>query len=87
MAQIFALQQAEELHRLVLPPEHEEATIELAGYLLDSFGNPVRIDYGTGHELHFVLWMYALSLVCAMCYSLEGNLCCLLPGTVFMLLA
>lgn len=45
---------------MVLPNERSAAAVELAGYLLDSFGNPVRIDYGTGHELHFVLWMYCL---------------------------
>ena len=55
---------ARELHQqLVLPPDvsgAQEAWPELAAYLLDSFGNPVRIDYGTGHELHFVIWMYCL---------------------------
>lgn len=28
---------------------------ELAEYVKDSFGNPVRLDYGSGHELHFFL--------------------------------
>jgi serine/threonine-protein phosphatase 2A activator len=51
---------AQELHALVVPPEQKEAVQELVPYLLDSFGNPVRIDYGTGHELHFVIWMYCL---------------------------
>ncbi|ESS64041.1 protein phosphatase 2A regulatory subunit B [Trypanosoma cruzi Dm28c] len=27
--------------------------VELAEYIKDSFGNSTRIDYGTGHELHF----------------------------------
>eukprot|EP01088_Endostelium_zonatum_P011840 TRINITY_DN259_c1_g1_i2.p1 TRINITY_DN259_c1_g1~~TRINITY_DN259_c1_g1_i2.p1 ORF type:complete len:287 (+),score=68.45 TRINITY_DN259_c1_g1_i2:302-1162(+) len=31
---------------------------ELSGYLLDSFGNKTRIDYGTGHELHFIIFLY-----------------------------
>lgn len=52
--------EVDQLHKLVLPEERSGATVELAAYLLDSFGNPVRIDYGTGHELHFVLWMYCL---------------------------
>ncbi|RLN71615.1 hypothetical protein BBJ28_00007489 [Nothophytophthora sp. Chile5] len=30
------------------------AVIELAAYLDDSFGNRVRIDYGTGHETSFI---------------------------------
>lgn len=28
-----------------------------ANLLTGSFGNPLRIDYGTGHELHFVAWL------------------------------
>ena len=31
---------------------------ELYEYLLDSFGNAQRIDYGTGHELHFWCFCY-----------------------------
>jgi serine/threonine-protein phosphatase 2A activator len=34
--------------------------VELAAYLADSFGNATRIDYGTGHELTFVIFLYAL---------------------------
>lgn len=32
-------------------------------YLLDSFGNPTRIDYGTGHELHFVILLLVICKV------------------------
>ena len=38
----------------------EGAVTELAPYLLDSFGNSTRIDYGTGHELAFVMFLCAL---------------------------
>eukprot|EP00388_Colpodella_angusta_P008321 GDKJ01022820.1.p1 GENE.GDKJ01022820.1~~GDKJ01022820.1.p1 ORF type:complete len:267 (+),score=25.23 GDKJ01022820.1:91-801(+) len=31
---------------------------EMYEYLLDSFGNAQRIDYGTGHELHFLCFLY-----------------------------
>lgn len=31
--------------------------LELAEYMKDAFGNSVRIDYGTGHELHFFIVM------------------------------
>ena len=31
--------------------------VELAGYLEESFGNPVRIDYGTGHETTFIVFL------------------------------
>lgn len=33
---------------------------ELQAYLLDSFGHPIRIDYGTGHESNFILFLYCL---------------------------
>ncbi|KAL4151832.1 hypothetical protein PRNP1_008769 [Phytophthora ramorum] len=36
------------------------AVVELAAYLDDSFGNRVRIDYGTGHETSFIVWMCCL---------------------------
>ncbi|KAF7682716.1 Serine/threonine-protein phosphatase 2A activator [Astathelohania contejeani] len=29
-------------------------------YLLASFGNPCRMDYGTGHELNFLCFLYCL---------------------------
>jgi serine/threonine-protein phosphatase 2A activator len=33
---------------------------ELQAYLLDSFGHPIRIDYGTGHESNFILFLFCL---------------------------
>lgn len=50
----------------LLPPELSGAAVELLSYWLDSFGNPTRIDYGTGHETTFVAFLYcaaALGLV------------------------
>ncbi|CAH0477123.1 unnamed protein product [Peronospora belbahrii] len=44
----------------MLPEEKRGAVIELAAYLDDSFGNRVRIDYGTGHETSFIVWMCCL---------------------------
>jgi len=39
-------------------PEHlQDASVEVADYLVYSFGNEVRIDYGTGHELSFVAFL------------------------------
>ncbi|EJW01421.1 hypothetical protein EDEG_03954 [Edhazardia aedis USNM 41457] len=29
-------------------------------YLFSSFGNPVRLDYGTGHELNFACFLFSL---------------------------
>lgn len=35
----------------------EENSKELKFYLEDSFGNKQRIDYGTGHELNFIIFL------------------------------
>ena len=42
------------------PPPPPTAAAELAAYFSDSFGNVTRIDYGTGHELNFLVWLYLL---------------------------
>ncbi|CAG9467689.1 unnamed protein product [Pedinophyceae sp. YPF-701] len=45
-----------------LLPEHlRGAAAELAPYLVDSFGNRTRIDYGTGHETNFAALLYCLA--------------------------
>jgi len=36
------------------------AVPELKGYLLESFGSYERIDYGTGHELNFFLFLFCM---------------------------
>lgn len=50
------------LHDL-LPEEMQPAIVELAPYLLSSFGDRQRIDYGTGHELSFLAFLVSLSLL------------------------
>ena len=35
-------------------------------YLKNSFGNAIRLDYGTGHELNFLCFLYALNASGAM---------------------
>jgi len=51
---------AQEMIEWILPEEHKDAAEELAPYLVESFGNKTRIDYGTGHETCFVAWLYCL---------------------------
>jgi len=52
---------AERLTEGVLPEALRGAAKELAHYLADSFGNRTRIDYGTGHETNFFVFLYCLA--------------------------
>lgn len=38
----------------------QQSITELSTYIIDSFGNPTRIDYGTGHELSFCMFLCGL---------------------------
>ncbi|KAJ0404197.1 hypothetical protein P43SY_002040 [Pythium insidiosum] len=54
------VERSEELHEKLLPAELHGAIVELTSYFNDCFGNRVRIDYGTGHETSFIVWMLCL---------------------------
>lgn len=41
----------------VLPEDIHKAIPEIVEYLLEGFGNPTRIDYGTGHEMTFIMFL------------------------------
>jgi serine/threonine-protein phosphatase 2A activator len=51
---------APELVLDMLGEDASGATIEILPYFLDSFGNRTRIDYGTGHETNFMMFLYCL---------------------------
>ena len=44
----------------LLPNELKDAIIELEIYLLTCFGNETRLDYGTGHETTFIIFMICI---------------------------
>lgn len=43
-----------------LIPKFKFPTAELEGYFINSLGSSQRIDYGTGHELHFLIFLMGL---------------------------
>uniref|UniRef100_A0A0G4HWV2 Serine/threonine-protein phosphatase 2A activator n=1 Tax=Chromera velia CCMP2878 TaxID=1169474 RepID=A0A0G4HWV2_9ALVE len=53
-------EQAPSLVESLLDEEKKDARDELVPYLLDSFGNRTRIDYGTGHEAHMLAFLFCL---------------------------
>ncbi|XP_014235597.1 serine/threonine-protein phosphatase 2A activator-like [Trichogramma pretiosum] len=50
---------ADEL-KIILPENLYKAIPEIVHYLLEGFGNPTRIDYGTGHEMAFIMFLCAM---------------------------
>ncbi|TRY63461.1 hypothetical protein TCAL_07952 [Tigriopus californicus] len=51
------------LLRDILPDALKDASDELSIYLVEAFGNATRIDYGTGHEMAFVMLLLGLSKI------------------------
>jgi len=54
------VEESERLIASLIPDNLSGAVIELKAYLHDSFGNPTRIDYGTGHEVCFLFFLCSL---------------------------
>ncbi|XP_047495071.1 serine/threonine-protein phosphatase 2A activator-like [Penaeus chinensis] len=50
-------EKGEEVLRAALPEEFHSAVPEISVYLVESVGNSTRIDYGTGHELAFLMFL------------------------------
>nr|CAD7401797.1 unnamed protein product [Timema cristinae] len=52
--------EALELLQRALPEQFHRAVPEVMFYLVEGFGNSTRIDYGTGHELAFLMFLCCL---------------------------
>jgi serine/threonine-protein phosphatase 2A activator len=55
------LQEASAMMVRALPEHLAPAAVEITPYWCDSFGNPTRIDYGTGHETTFCALLFCLA--------------------------
>lgn len=56
----------------------EERPVELAGYWVGSFGNKNRLDYGTGHEASFLVWLLA-TVQLGVSEDMQGLALCVFP--------
>ncbi|XP_060564785.1 serine/threonine-protein phosphatase 2A activator-like [Ruditapes philippinarum] len=51
-------QNAKQLIEDMLEDKYKKSSEEIAVYLVESFGNQTRIDYGTGHEMAFAAFLF-----------------------------
>ena len=52
-----------------LTEEYSQHIEEISYYLVESFGNDTRIDYGTGHEMSFAMFLMCLFKINALTKS------------------
>jgi len=55
------LSSLEEESETLMKTFSEKHAKELSSYWSSSFGNKTRLDYGTGHEASFMVWLFAIS--------------------------
>lgn len=60
---MFTLQRIDKLLATLLPAQFSSVAPHVKPYLLQSFGSFTRMDYGTGHEAAFALFLLCLTLV------------------------
>jgi serine/threonine-protein phosphatase 2A activator len=56
-------QNVDQLLTIVLPSQFHPAVPYLSPYFLASFGSFLRMDYGSGHETSFAIFLLCLSLI------------------------
>jgi serine/threonine-protein phosphatase 2A activator len=70
MPDLNHVQHADELLTAMMP-ELTAAVPHVRPYLLTSFGSFVRMDYGTGHETSFAVFLLCLTLIRVLCFDTE----------------